>query len=196
MPHFYERNIVDIKNEYTTFLLNILTPLIYEGMNSLYKEAEQQKVKMTEELKEKNSSIVPSVLKIFQSYLKETPKMNTHLINNETDRIRTCSKCADLFDDLIRAVIKSYIILLTYNSSENKCYLVKEKHHEKTDIPNFIHKCYVECARSFYNNPELFLKDYQPVEIKRNQRESFELIRKSIREAIRKTLPMKLILKE
>ena len=36
MPHFYERNIVEIKNEYTTFLVTMITPPIYEGMKSIY----------------------------------------------------------------------------------------------------------------------------------------------------------------
>ena len=36
MDYFYERNIVEIKNEYTTFLINIITPFVYEGIRSVY----------------------------------------------------------------------------------------------------------------------------------------------------------------
>ena len=32
MSYFYERNITEIKNEYTTFLINIMTPFLYEGL--------------------------------------------------------------------------------------------------------------------------------------------------------------------
>jgi hypothetical protein len=47
-----------------------------------------------------------------------------------------------------------------------------------------------------YNNPELYWHEFSPLEIKRNQREACNLIRQSIHEAIRKMLPIKLVLKE
>jgi hypothetical protein len=36
MTHYFEKNIVEIKNEYTDFLTNMMAPLIYEGIQSLY----------------------------------------------------------------------------------------------------------------------------------------------------------------
>jgi len=191
MPHFYERNIVEIKNEYTDFLINILTPLLYEGLQSMYNDAMSFNEKETENNKEK-----PSILKTFQQILRSTPKLNEHLIQEETNRIITKSKCAEWFPELIRAVIKSYIVLLTYNTSEKRCQIVEHRFHETVNIYNFIHKCYIECAHEFYNNPELFWHELKPIYIKRNQRESFEIIRRCIKNAIRKILPIKLILSE
>ena len=48
----------------------------------------------------------------------------------------------------------------------------------------------------FFNYPELFWHGFSTIEIKRNQREAHDLIKVAIQEAIRKMLPMKLILEE
>ena len=196
MPHFYERNIIEIKDSYQTFLVNILTPLIYEGVLSIYKNAKEYHVNILKRSKQEPDVKVPSVLKNFQIFLKNTPSWNTNTISNETNRIKEKSKCSDYFDNLVKGVVKSYIVLLTFNTSQNESELINNKYHEKVDTCNFIHKCYIECARSIYNFPELFWDNFPPIEIKRNQRETFNIIKQSIKEAIRKLLPLKLILSE
>ena len=193
--HFYERNITEIKNEYTIFLCNILTPLLYEGIYNLYEKAieYEKKYKELEHLKNVEN---PGTLKLFQKFLKNLPKLNNHLISEETNRIRDNSKCADIFDDLIKAVVKSNIVLLTYNSNDKKCDIVDSKFHETISIDEFIHKCYIECARTFYNYPELFWHEYSTLDLKRNQMEAKNQIISCIHESIRKVLPIKLILQE
>lgn len=194
--HFYERNIVEIKNEYTNFLINIITPFVYEGIKSIYERALMMEKKFKESSLKDPSVQNPGILKIFQMYLKDTPNLNSHMIKTETDRIKEKSKCSDWFDDLLKATVKSNIILLTFNASGKKCKLVKEKYHKDIKTELFIHNCYIECARIFYNYPELFYHKYSTIDIKRNQREAYLLIRQAISEAIRKMLPMKLILDE
>lgn len=196
MPHFYERNIIEIKNEYQTFLIKILTPLIYEGILSIYIDSK----KYHKELKKKKLNDpnvdVTSTLKLFQLFLKNTPTWNHHIISEETNRIKEKCKCSEWFDDLLKAVIKSNIILLTFNVSNKESDLINHKLHETIQSHDFIHKCYIEVAREIYNFPELFYDKFKPIEIKRNQRETFNIIKESISEAIRKLLPMKLILNE
>lgn len=195
MNHLYEKNIVEIKNEYTTFITNIIAPSIYEGLKSLYTVSLTTHKKLEEQhLKNPRSEKSPGVLKIFQTCLKDIPSLNNHKISQEAERIRVNCKCSEWFDDLIKAVVKSNIVLLTY--SKNECDIVKQKHHEKIDTNEFIHKCYIESARIVYNNPELFWHEFPTLEIKRNQRDVCELIKIAIREAIRKMLPMRLILQE
>ena len=46
--HYYERNIADIKAEYTDFLIHIISPLIYEGIKSMYKKAYEADLKFRE----------------------------------------------------------------------------------------------------------------------------------------------------
>jgi len=190
------QNITEIKNEYTTFLTNILTPFIYEGIKSTYSYAIDVHNKFIEKGKFDATVKSPGVLKLFQLTLKEIPTLNNASIEVETNRIKSQCKCADWFDDLVRSVVKSNIILLTFSNPKKRPEIIKEEFHNKIDIKDFIHKCYIESARQIYNNPELFWHEYPSLEIKRNQREACNLIQKAIEEAIRRILPVKLILKE
>lgn len=196
MPHFYERNIVDIKNEYTTFLTNIMTPFMYEGIKSVYNFSVKSHNQMVEKSRTDPSVKSPGVLKVFQVGLKGIPTLNNNSLEEEAKRIKNKSKCEEWFDDLVRAVIKSNIVLLTFSTSNNQSEIVNKKYHETIDVRDFIHKCYIESARVIYNSPELFWHEYSPIEVKRNQKEICNLIEKAVHEAIRKMLPVKLILEE
>ena len=196
MNYFYELNASEIKREYTTFLINIMAPLVYEGIKSVYTFSLNAHKEFQERGKHDPNIKSPGILKIFQLSLKEIPTLNNNSIEMETNRIKSGCKCADWFDDLVRAVVKSYIVLLTLSHPQKRSEILKEKYHEKIEISDFIHKCYIESARSIYNNPELFWHEFPPLEIKRNQREACELIKQAINEAVRQTVPMKLVLKE
>ena len=198
MTHFYERNIVEIKNEYTIFLTSIMAPLMYEGIHKIYEKARELNKDFKKTIREKPEMKIkdPGILKIFQHLLKGVKNLSSVKIEAETNRIRGASKCTDWFDDLVKAVIKSYIVLLTYNASEKQCKIVNDKIHEKIEINTFIHKCYIQCARNFYKYPELFWHGFTSNEIQRNKREAEDIIENSIIEAIRKMLPMKLVLEE
>ena len=171
--------LVETKNEYTIQLINLLTPHFYEGFDSIYDEAKNI-IRKGEEKK---------LLKTFQQFIKRIPSWNQHLIDTETDRIRTSCKC-DFLENLLKAVIKANIILLS-NSKKNMN--IQKKY---IDIPmnKFIHKCYIECARQFYSSPYLFYHEIKSIDKKRNQRDSYDLIKSSIKEAIRKILPVQDIL--
>jgi hypothetical protein len=194
--HYYERNITDIKDEYTNFLIHIISPLIYEGIRSMYQKSLEKENECIEMAKQDPRIKNPGVLKIFQHFLKNIPTLNLNLIEAEMIRIRDSSKHADIFEKLIKAVMKSHIILLTYNSSGKQCKLVNEKIHEKIDCKTFIHKIYVECARQFYNNPELFWHNYQSIDIKKNQKDALDIIEKAIHISIKEMLPMNDIIEE
>ena len=112
--HYYEKNIVDIKQEYTEFLSHIITPLIYEGIKSMYNKSIEAEKKYVQMAKDDQRVKNPGILKIFQHFLKGIPALNINLIEAEMIRIRDSSKHADIFDKLIKSVMKSTIILLTY----------------------------------------------------------------------------------
>lgn len=194
---YFQGNIVEIKNIYMTHLINIVTPSIYEGIKSVYIHAIKIHDIMVEEGKIDPSSVSPGILKIFQTCLKEIPSLNNNSIENETNRIKNDSKCSDWFDDLIKAVVKSHIKLLIF---DGKCKTTIDEelknYHNKIETKDFVHKCYIEVARLLYNSPELFWHEFPPLEIKRNQKEVYELIKIATGEAIRKILPNKLILQE
>jgi len=194
--HYYERNIVEIKTEYTNFLINMMAPLVYEGIKSMYDKSIEVD-KETEQLVLQGSVTEnPGVLKIFQHFLKNIQTLNSQLIEAEYIRIRDSSKHADIFEKLIRATFKSYIVLLTYNASGKECKLVNEKFHDKIIIKDFIHKVYIESAKVLFLNPELFWHQFSTIEQQKNKRESINIIREAIKEALIKVLPLNDIITE
>lgn len=173
--------LVETKNEYISHLINILTPLIFEGVQSIYKEA--QKV-----------SDATNVLKIFQTYLKRIPKWNQNLIEKETERIINSSHSYGWLSDLIKATLKSSLIVLMYNPTKKIQERVDSSFYKNISASDYIHKVYIECAREIWNNPYLLYHNYPPIEIKRNQRDCMNIIKECIKEALRKLLPVKHIL--
>jgi hypothetical protein len=174
----------------------MLTPSIYEGMKSIYDYAVETDEKFIEKSRHDPKIKSQGVLKIFQTCLKDIPSLNNHALEKELSRIKQTCKCSDWFDDLIKAVIKSNIVLLTFSTSKHQSPLVNEKYHERIDPRDFIHKCYIEVAGTLYNNPHLFWHEYPSIEIKRNQMQVYKLIDKAIRNAILKSLPTRFILRE
>jgi hypothetical protein len=187
----YEQHIVSIKDIYEEFLFSILIPAIYEGFQSLYKRSHEIEEKYIIACK-KN----PNILTIFQTLIKDIPNLTTHKIRNETDRIKSSTKSADIFDDLIKAVVKANIILLTYNIDHKRINLLQTKFHENIIIYDFIHACYVQGARIFYGCSELFYHKMEPIALNQNKRTCYKIIKDAMKEAIRLMLPMKEILLE
>ena len=86
--------LVETKNEYTIQLVNILTPHIFEGFESIYLES-RKIIKKGEENK---------LLKAFQQFIKRIPSWNANLVETETKRIETASQC-DFIYNLLKAVL-------------------------------------------------------------------------------------------
>jgi hypothetical protein len=172
--------LVETKTEYTIQLTNILVPIIYEGITSIYEDA----MKIANQDEE---------LKTFQIFLKKIPKWNNSLLENETKRILYISTCSELLQNLVNAVIKANIMILTNTHPSNKSSL---KINTKFDFKEFIHNCYIESARIFYNNPYLFYHKHSIYDINRNQKDAKDNIKNAIIEAIRKMLPLKMIINE
>ena len=173
--------LVETKNEYTTHLINTLTPAIFEGIQAIYKEAVS-----TAEQNE--------ILRVFQKFLKEIPKWNQMMIEKENERIIQSVQGTDWIEDLAKATLKANLAVLMYNPTMKSQPKLDTTAYKNLKFQDFIHKIYVECARELWNNPYLFYHNYPPIEIKRNQRESMILIKDCIRETVRKMLPIRNIL--
>jgi hypothetical protein len=173
--------LVETKNEYTTHLNNIITPFIFEGLQSIYREAMQL-------------AGTNDILKRFQTFLKRVPKWNQTMIEEETNRIINSSHSYGWINDLIKATLKANLIVLMYNPTSKVQTKVNPGFYQDIKTTEFIHKIYIECARELYNNPYLLYHNYPPIEIKRNQRDCMNIIKDCIKEAIRKLLPVKHIL--
>lgn len=172
--------LVETKIEYTTQLVNIVTPFIYEGFKAIYEDA----IKVAKQ---------PEELKIFQTFLRKIPFWAEEIYNAELNRIRKDSEYGDILEDLLRAVIKANIMLLTNTSPDKKNKL---KINFVVELNKFVHNAYIESAKAIFQNPFLLSHRYSQLELKRNQKECLEVIKISIAEAIRKMLPINIILKE
>jgi hypothetical protein len=173
---------VEKKNEYTINLVNVLSPLVYEGLVSIYTEA----------LNVSNSA--DNILKVFQSFLRKIPKWSQEMINQETERILKNSKSCDWLSNLVKATIKANMIILTFNPHLKLQNKIESSYYKNINLEDFIHKIYIECARELWNNPYLMYHQYSPIELKRNQRDTINLVKDAIREAIRRLLPLKELL--
>ena len=174
----YYLYLVETKKEYTIHLVNVLAPLMYEGIFSIYEDA-------------KNNAPDGEELRLFQNLLRKIPSWNEHLIEQETKRILKVSSKGSIIEDLIKAVIKSNIMILT-NTPPDKKDNLRINHDISTQ--KFIHNSYMEIARNIFQNPYLFYHKYNSFELKKNQRDSTDIIKKSISQCIRKLLPMNLVL--
>ena len=164
------------KNEYTTYLVNLLAPILYDGILSIYNNGMKICNNNNEELK------------TFQTLLKTIPTWPEYILDNEVNRIKVVSKC-DFIEDLIKGVFKANIsILLNNDNIDEKFYNI--------DIHKFIHICYISIAKEFYQIPELLHHDNKSLDLKRNQRDSINIVKDAIRNAIRKLIPIDIILKK
>lgn len=177
--------LVETKNEYTVHLINILTPLVFQGLQSIYNEAKNIV---------NNKGDTNMVLKIFQSCLKSIITWNTITIEKATNTIISSSQSYEWLNDLIKATLKANLIVLLYNPTCKNQIKVDPSFYKSVKTTDFIHRIYIECARELWNNPYLMYHEYPPIEIKRNQRDCILIIKDSIKEAIRKLLPVKHIL--
>lgn len=148
--HFYEKNIVDIKNILLNHLVNILTPSLFDSIKSIYTHAI--------DLYTKNENKLLTIEIIFKICLKDLNKLSRISLENELKRIKEFTKSSSYFDNLVKSVIKSYIVLLTYNASDKTCVLVNEKYHKNVNILNFIHECYIELGTIIFNDPRIFIQ--------------------------------------
>ena len=177
----YMNILVTVKNEYLIRIKNLLTKLIFDGLNSIY-------------AKTKEVSGNDDVLKVFQSLLKRVPKWTDEILNNEVMRIRSVldlDNNFDLLNNLVKASIKATYNIMVFGSKID--FDINNLLNE-FNFKDFIRNIYIESSREIYNNPFLFYHLYTPVEIKRNQREVLNIIGESIDESVRKLLPIKIIL--
>lgn len=181
--------LVDAKTEYTKSLCSILTPRIMEGIYSIFEESVKKSVE---------SDDISQILLMFQRYLASIPQWSKNMVETEYDRIISVSKC-DYIEDLITAVFVSHTKILTSIRSKSRSKKIN------LVIPNaddFIHKVYIQVARSFWKQPYIFLQstkyseklDISKIAQQQNYRECEKLIEEAITETIRKMLPVKNIL--
>ena len=182
MDDYNMTTITNAKNEYSITLINILAPFIIEGIKSIFKEA----LDLCIQNDEKNKYLMT-----FQNFLTRVPKWNQEIINIETNRIVQSSNCSYL-EDLLTCVHITQLKVLTSIRVSNQQKKID------IDIPklgNFIHKVYIDSARKIYQNVYLFENDILPLLQQKNMRETEIIIKESILNVIRSSMPIEQILR-
>jgi len=182
MDDFKLENLSEAKNEYSARLVNILSPLIIEGLKSLFDEANDLCVKNGEHSK---------YLMTFQNFLARVPKWNATIIDDETKRIITKSECSYL-EDLITCVHIAQLKILT------SIRVGQKQKKIELDIPkinDFIHKIYIQVARKIYTNVYLFEENIMPLNYQKNMRECELIVKECILNVIRDSIPVEHILR-
>ena len=169
------------KVEYTSQLVDMLYPHMFDGVKSIYDESKllYGRKKMP-------------ILLIFRELLEKVPIWNSEIIDSECSRIVSNSSC-DYIDDLITAVFISHTKILT-SIGPNRSFQKINVTIPKTST--FVHKCYINTARELWKNPYLFNENVPGHEFQKNNKEIESIIQKCIENTIRNSLPIKDILKE
>ena len=182
MDDYSVASLVESKNEWCARLVNIMTPSVIAGLKSIFEEAWSLCISNDEEDK---------YLMTFQTFLSRVPKWNNSIIEAERRRIIDVSSCAYL-EDLITCVHIIQLKALT-------CIRVgQEQKKVNIDIPSvdiFVHRVYIAVARKVYTNVYLFEKDIPPLDIQKHNRELEIIIKESILNAVRDSMPVEDILK-
>ena len=182
MDDFVISNLHESRNEWCNRLVSTFTPLVIEGVRSIFNEAWKMCIDTDETGK---------YLMTFQNLLSRVPKWNSVIVEEERKRIIERSGC-NYLEDLITCVHIIQLKVLT-------CIRVGSK-QKKIDITipkldHFIHKVYIHVARKIYMNVYLFEKNILPLQIQKNGRELELIVQECIMMTIRDSIPTEEIIR-
>ena len=178
MDDFQPSTLYHSRDELCARLVAILTPLVIEGIKSIFHEA----LKMCIENKENEKYLMH-----FQNLVAQIPKWNSNTIETERKRIIERSGC-NYLEELITCVHIIHLKVLT-------CIRVGNK-QKKIDISipkldHFLHKVYINVARKTYMNVYLFERgpNVTPLQMQKNGREFEVIVQECIMNTIRDSIP-------
>jgi len=182
MDDFVVSNLHESRNEWCSRLVSIFTPLVIEGIKSVFNESWKICVDNDE---------INKYLMTFQNLLSRIPKWNNNIIEEERKRIIERSGC-DYLEDLITCVHIIQLKILTCIRVGNK---QKKIDISIPDVNTFVHKVYIQVARKVYSNVYLFEKNVSPLQNQMNNRELEKIVQECIMLAIRESIPTEAIIK-
>jgi hypothetical protein len=155
-----------------------LTPLIYEGLVSLYEDAKKRE--------EQTNEFEGNSLKQFQKLLCDIPSWNQSILEEETRRILT--EC-DFLMEMVAAVFVAHVQILASVKLGGKNSKIRVK-IPTSDI--FIHAVYSKSAETFYYNPYKF----ETYHVRESNEYIREMINRNIDDVIDSMIPIESIIKE
>lgn len=176
MDDFVISNLHEAKNEWCSRLVSIFSPLVIEGIKSIFNESWQMCL---------DSGETTKYLMTFQNLLSRVPKWNSTIIEEERIRIIERSGC-NYLEDLITCVHIIQLKVLTCIRVGNK---QKQIDISIPKLDSFIHKIYIHAARKLYMNVYLFEKNIGALQIQKNGRELEIIVQECIMTTIRESIP-------
>lgn len=169
--------LIHSRNEYTKQLVNMVGPCLYQGITHIYQTAKQATLKDSDK-----------VLCIFEVFIKEINNWDKIIISKETQRI-SMSNDPEILKKLLKATLMSYVRVLTYPDLSVNMELI-----EDITLENFVYQCYKELGEYLKNNLFLFHDKISFYHRQKNIRETHCLIEASIKNTIRKVIPIDKVL--
>lgn len=178
MDDFQPSALYHSRDEFCARLVSILTPLVIEGIKSIFIEA----VNMCIENKENEKYLMH-----FQNLIGQIPKWNANTIENERKRIIERSGC-NYLEELITCVHIIHLKVLTCIRVGNK---QKNIDISIPKLDHFLHKVYINVARKTYTNVYLFEQGPNVTSLQRqkNNREFEIIVQECIMNTIRDSIP-------
>ncbi len=173
-------SLAELKKEYMECLGAILTPSIYDGFKKIF--ANIKKTHTTGELKE------------FQLQIKAIAKWTEEQKAEEFARLLTL-KNGECITDLIKAIFMTHTKILYSDVSNSRSPTSPRINIVVPNSAVFVHLCYVQAARIFYQNPMLFNEEHNNSDYL-NKVKCEEIIKEAINTVIRQSLPIKDILRQ
>ena len=164
--------LVEAKREFTTRIVLAFSPYIYQGIRSVWDSAT---LGQPDHLK----------YRLFQGSLSLVKRWNSLIIDKEYERILThFDNNKEYLDKMVEIVFVSHLKILKSVCGSSKTVL---------DIPNvktFIHMCYIQAAREFYEDPSAM----DPLLGQRGYKQAIQLIQHAIEQTIRQLTPLESLL--
>ena len=182
MDDFVISNLHESRNEWCSRLVSVFTPVVIEGIRSIFNESWKMCLDNDEATK---------YLMTFQNLLSRVPKWNNIIVEEERKRIVERS-CCDYLEDLITCVHIIQLKVLTCIRVGNKQKKI-DISIPKLDI--FIHKVYIHVARKVYMNVYLFERNISPLQVQKNNRELESIVQECILTTIRESVPTEAIIR-
>lgn len=186
MSNGYYQLLTATRDEYLFQVTQILEPRLYEGIMSIYFDALN--------IVGSNSDVTEMVTQL----LKSIPAWTEGVVTRETHRIVTVSPYGKHLPDLIKALIKATILIMT-NATPDKKDVVQISSPITTNF--FIHNCYIELSAQLAPDITLIAMNGLPINREENRFKRMQakqmlsaMIKECIHTAVRRMLPLQHVL--
>lgn len=182
MDDFNISSLHESRNEWISRLITLLTPNIFTGLKNMLNES----IQLSSTQNQSNKYLMT-----FQNLLVQVPKWNNQIIQDEVQRIQKISQC-NYIEDLITCV---HIIQLKALTCVRVGLNEKNVNINIPKLNDYIHRVYITTARAIYSNIYLFEQDIMPLQIQQNYNKVDHIIKESIIESVRQSMPIDEILR-